>query len=592
MLGRIARAKNMSFRKILKKYFSMLLILTVLISLLIGIMLLLQIRFQRNDIMLQSKSLAKKTASEMDAKLFSVRDLSISTAADERVLKFLRTDRNALTKSLITRLQDVQSQIRTILNVTPILDEMILYFESDKFIVSQFSGKRYDPALHFRNSVVYHDIAYSIYPLENNWIEQSGILTYYQPILDAHGRKGALLAFISNKNLKREMGKVLPLPDAKMLIFDENERIIAETSEGSNYDYLMKNGLYKQNGKYYSVIKVPSAVNGWQYAIIMDQSDYTQSMRASVTIGIISFTFALAVSFFTAYMLAIRFCRPYETILELLKMPTLVTKEEYERNYSKIDELGLISTLIHQNKYKNLALQDELTQRERMLTSAQNAVLQAQMNPHFLFNTLESINWMVIEKLSEDNEITGMISRLAQLLRISMRTHQPLVSIEEEVEHAKLYVDLQKQRFQDRLTVEWDIDPELYEFTTVRLSLQPLIENAIRHGMKAKKEGYTRIVVKGEENHIRFEVHDNGKGILPEELEKLRIRMSAQPFSIDDRIGIVNLCNRLRLLFGERAKLEVFSVPGVDTCFSMRVPKLYANDSQDYLKNLHSEEKR
>ena len=589
MLSGIRGLRNSSFRKMLNKYFQMLLFLTIPISILIGALLLFQIHTQKSDILSQSNSLAQKSAAEMDGKLFSVRDIAINTSADERVLKLLRSDRRTLSKSLIVSLQDVQTQMRAILNVTPIIDELVIYFEDDQFIVTQDSGKRFNPELQSFNEKLKAWAIYDLYPSENGWKEINGGLAYYQSVSDTKGRNGAILATISNSNLTKAFVNTLPLTNSSMVLIDQNGNLIASSAAGLSIETFQNAGIFTEDKRCYSVSKVSSLVNGWSYALIIDQTDYAESWNSSIVTGMICFAIALLISFLAAFLLAIRFCRPFETILKLLKMPTIVTSGEYERDYKKIDELGMISTLIRQNKYQELALQNELTQRERMLFSAQNAVLQAQMNPHFLFNTLESINWLVIEKLSEDNEITAMISRLAHLLRISMRTHQPLTSIQEELEHGRMYVEIQKVRFQDRFIAEWEIDEHLLQYTTVRLSLQPLIENAIRHGIKAKQEGHIKISVFEDDDDIVFEVHDNGKGISRDELEKLRTRLASQPFLPDDKIGIVNLSNRLRLLFAERGRLEVSSTLGIDTCFSIHIPRIPFENAEEYFQKLQME---
>ncbi len=195
--------------------------------------------------------------------------------------------------------------------------------------------------------------------------------------------------------------------------------------------------------------------------------------------------------------------------------------------------------------------------------------LQAQINPHFLFNTLETLKWMVIgdEKL----EAAEAIENLGDLFRLGVSEGQSLVSLMDEIKYSQLYVDLQKLRFGDRLEVCWHIEPSLVEQRVVKLLLQPILENAIHYGMSDKVTNL-KIAVKAIEDggNIQIEIEDNGGGMKPERLEEVRKLINGTLNS--EHIGLRNVNRRIQLQFGEGYGLELYSEWGKGTRVIVNLP--------------------
>ena len=199
--------------------------------------------------------------------------------------------------------------------------------------------------------------------------------------------------------------------------------------------------------------------------------------------------------------------------------------------------------------------------------------LQAQINPHFLYNTLDSIAWMCEQGRTAD--AVKMIHALARLFRISISKGHELIPISKEIEHAESYLQIQKYRYKNKFTYEFDVDPECLDYLCNKITLQPIIENAINHGLDLMvEEGHIDVRVRQDGGDIVFFVQDNGVGMTPEQIEAI---MQRGP---KDRtgIGIKNVNDRLKIYFGKNYGLHITSEPDVGTCVEIRMPKVREGD--------------
>ncbi|MDG0808157.1 sensor histidine kinase [Cohnella rhizosphaerae] len=251
------------------------------------------------------------------------------------------------------------------------------------------------------------------------------------------------------------------------------------------------------------------------------------------------------------------------------------------------DEVGLLAQ--HYNrmveKINQLVEEDYRSKlRERELnalkTQAEMSMLQQQINPHFLYNTLESIN---MEAQRNNGEaVNKMIGSLAKLFRYSIRSGpEQGVRLETEIEYTLYYITVQENRFKDRFAVKWDIDPATLAFKVLKLMLQPIVENAINHGLSEfTSGGELRIASRLEADMLIITIADNGTGMRASELDSLRSKLRLVPEDarrerdeLDQRgIGLVNVYRRLKIYYGELADLLVHSKFMRGTTVTMMIP--------------------
>ena len=193
--------------------------------------------------------------------------------------------------------------------------------------------------------------------------------------------------------------------------------------------------------------------------------------------------------------------------------------------------------------------------------------LQAQINPHFLYNTLDSISWMC--ERGKNQEAVVMVNALAQLFRISISKGHELIPIRSEVQHAKSYLQIQSVRYKDQFSYRFEVDESCLDYLCNKITLQPIIENAIYHGINGLvDEGEIVIRIESQGDDILATVEDNGVGMEKEQIDAIFRRSDSK-----SGIGIKNVNDRLKIWFGEAYGITIESVPDEGTRVIVRMPK-------------------
>ncbi len=219
---------------------------------------------------------------------------------------------------------------------------------------------------------------------------------------------------------------------------------------------------------------------------------------------------------------------------------------------------------------------EEIRQRQESLRRTELALLQAQINPHFLYNTMDTIIWLM--EAEKTQEAVEMVSNLSSFFRHSLSKGQDLITLEEEEQHVRSYLQIQHARYKDIMAYELEIDPALRRGLIPKLTLQPLVENALYHGIKLKRSlGLIRIRGRLFQGQVLLEVTDNGVGMAPERLNQLRSAMEQ-----DERVGfgLSAVHQRLRLQFGPGCGLQVESREGEGTTVTVRIPYTEMEESR------------
>lgn len=244
------------------------------------------------------------------------------------------------------------------------------------------------------------------------------------------------------------------------------------------------------------------------------------------------------------------------------------------------DEVGdLIDTYNYMTRKMN-QLMDKQAQAAEDLRIAEFNSLQAQINPHFLYNTMDMINWLAVQ--GRTSEISDAVQNLSRFYKLTLSRKKNVSTIAKEEEHVSIYVNLQNMRYHDNIQFISDIPDELMEYTIPKLTLQPVVENAILHGILEKDSKEGTIVLTGwmEEQDIVLLISDDGVGISPEKMPTI-LSGTGQSSSGGTNIAIYNTHRRLQLLYGETYGLSYTSEPGKGTEVLLRIPALKGDTSYD-----------
>jgi two-component system, sensor histidine kinase YesM len=318
------------------------------------------------------------------------------------------------------------------------------------------------------------------------------------------------------------------------------------------------------------IYSVQDANFGWKIVgvaytdeLLTDKSTIRNTILAYALCG-------LAVTLILSFLLSHRLTRPIKELQADMKQ---VEKGNFDiqSQIGQMNEIGQLGRTFNMMVSRIKNLMQEIIQTQENKRKSELQLLQAQINPHFLYNTLDSIVWMAEQKRHE--EVVLMTSALSKLFRASITKDQEFIPIRVEIEHITNYLLIQKMRYHEQLDYIIDISDGILSYKTLKILLQPFVENAIYHGIRNRREaGMVTIRGREDDSRVVFEVEDNGLGMLPEQLA--RIWAADEEGPIGKGIGIHNVNERIRLYFGHDYGVTIRSEMETGTCVTITIPKL------------------
>lgn len=264
---------------------------------------------------------------------------------------------------------------------------------------------------------------------------------------------------------------------------------------------------------------------------------------------------SLSMAFLISYVISVKF---YSTIRSILLV--LNSSGEEIPNVTRAEIEFINKRILNSLSFKQL--EDNLAPNFLALRKSQALVLQSQINPHFLFNTLNLVNATIYEEAGHETKSMQIIGLLSELFTELIDTTSYITSVESEIEYAKKYLEIELIKCCNTFDVSWNISPDVLPLYTIKMILQPIIENAILHGIKAlpdTKRGLLSIEAYTQNGCLIFTVSDNGNGFSPEQLEKIRKKMELDFVPERNRIGVINVHGRIKLIFGNGYGLKIDS---------------------------------
>jgi two-component system sensor histidine kinase YesM len=267
----------------------------------------------------------------------------------------------------------------------------------------------------------------------------------------------------------------------------------------------------------------------------------------------------------------------YIPIKKLHDVTATITRNDLQalvtsQNVDEITELGM-SFNIMIGKIRQLL--DAKVKEQEMLKKAELKALQAQINPHFLYNTLDTIVWMA--QANKIDQVIDIVQALSNFFRISLSKGRDWITIEQEIEHIRSYLTIQKLRYHDILDYKIEVDQEILTGTILKLTLQPLIENALYHGIKNKRSGGTITVSarRAGDDMVKLEIIDNGVGFTPYKLSRIQASLADNSSEIslaESGFGLENVHRRIQLYYGKQYGLTVQSKYQEGTHVTVTIP--------------------
>lgn len=379
--------------------------------------------------------------------------------------------------------------------------------------------------------------------------------------------------------LMDDKGEIIYHPHQQLIysgLLEENNLEVAEMGDG-NHDN-------EFNGDKRRISVKTVSYTGWKLVYVSDLSE--SQLGSSETRYFLMMIIALVclMIFLLSNVISAQIAKPLQRLNRSVQEweSGNLNPEIYIGGSEEVEHLGMtLQRAVTQLRH----LMDEIVMEQEEKRKSELDALQSQINPHFLYNTLDSIVWMIEGEKYE--EAVFMITQLASLFRISLSKGKTIISIDDEIKHVKNYMNIQKVRYKNKFTVDYRIDDEILNYCTVKLVVQPILENAIYYGVEYM-DGDGEIIISGymKDDDIYIEVRDNGLGMTKETVDQLlkennRVRKSGSG------VGLINVHNRLRLRFGERYGLEIDSEPDEGTTVRIHLPAIpYSPEKAEELEKL------
>ncbi len=378
----------------------------------------------------------------------------------------------------------------------------------------------------------------------------------------------------------------LEAESAALCVYTEDGTVLYEDAENMRGRLPALTGekgyqIIRRDGQRYFLCYLKSAPQGWIYVNMFPYSEiYGQNLalRAMLVAGFLLFFVISALLIKRVSHMIVKPLEQLTQTMQIVETGDFKGARQHLGQQLRTDEIGLLAQefqlsldkidhLIHENYEKQLLLKDT---KYRML--------QAQINPHFLYNTLNSITWMI--RAQKNKEAADMTVALGDILRAALSSKQ-YVTLEEELYNLKKYIRIQEYRYQKRVEFQLQEDARILDCLLPHMTLQPLVENAICHCVeKLLRPCAICVTAAGQEGHVVLTVADDGPGMAPEELERVR-RFEAR--SGGHGIGMKNIWERLRMAFEDQAELRIESGLDKGTTITIVIPEWRGGEENRYV---------
>ena len=573
--------RHFKFNSIFLRTFLFITALTVIPFIVLSIMFYSNtLKNIREEITLENSYIFDNSVNIIDRTLMEVDTLTSSLASNESTQ--LYTINNVSTDSFKT----ISRLAKTLPIIYRYIDSIYIYSEQTDTVIMD------------NNSIPLSDLsdtdwinAYravtspkgTIIPRSKNNVYPQ-LITIIKPIYVADEKKGAIIMNINAQSIYNSMlyqqykdGRLFFLVNADNKIIISSELSYFNTYPddiGLNtltIESNPKNSVYEINDKNYVVLSGDSTISDYKYisAFPLELYEHKLSTMKLQIIGIL--LLLMIIIFILAYVASVRSYSPLNEIISFLdnSQPPADSIEEEDKN-----ELMYIINSIQAHINDKTKMAEILEERMKLLRKSQYDMLQTQINPHFLYNTLETINWMAYNMSNSENPVSKSLINLASFFRNTL-TSGYFVSIENEIKYTKEYINILALRYGDLFDIEWDIDESILSYTIIKICLQPIIENAVYHGIKQKNDkGLIKIKGLCDDNNIILIVSDDGVGIEKDALDELNKTLSETSFTNEkSHIGLSNVNQRIKIIFGDSYGIHVESTVGVGTDVYVTIPK-------------------
>jgi two-component system sensor histidine kinase YesM len=536
--------------------------------------------------------LIQEVMANLDFYFNELKDTLKITGLDEDVVAALSNRERSSYKEKLNYDRKVQSFLSNMNQLKPDLDDIIIVKKDGT--VFEFSSKPVRWAYNFYDQPWFSKYDYAkakvqfigphrkdyYYSKEN---ETQSISAVY-PVINIFDQDifvGAVIAELNMIKISLILKRLQSSAGEQIILMDSSNQIIfsSHSTFNLNTDPSILNRINEEEKGYFvsdfeedeSIVLFDSSdINNWKVVMILPVQELTEQTKHFRSLLIIVLLISFPILSGITYAISNRIIKPIHVLMD--HMAIIETGNfEAEVSNNSYEEIRVLNRRFNKMVRRINQLVNEVYKMEIEQKESQLRALQARINPHFLYNSLQTIKSMAM--LGKTQEISKMVTSLGFLFRYAIGKEDYMVTIDEEMDHVKHYLNIQVRWLYKKCTVEYDISKEILSYKLPRLTLQPIVENIFKHGFKKMDSDYS-IKISGwkEKDIVVLEVWDNGVGISKEKLQKVKSHLNTIVDTQSTSIGLGNVHRRIALKFGKEYGVWLESVEVEWTKVTLRFP--------------------
>lgn len=549
-----------------------------------------QYHFQLRE---STQSTSELLSSSMESFLEELNNVALSNSSNSHNIPVIRQilRRGPVDPDTLTKLSLIRTGIMSQVNARPYLHSIYIYTNNEKEnylstnlgLLSAFSSADSGWLTYYREHTPNSQELVARKMRQYAFEEEIDVFSLFQPIIDHETSAviGVVVVNLKSSYLQNMVNRYATLPGQSVAVTNSagelllysaelDKRLFAE-GKNSLPDTAARPEALSFNGHTY-YIQQSTGQYGLCYYTFTSLDNYDRLTGQMLCGALLLIFFCIILGTISVYCVSKKNSRGVHEIFNILAnaeqgLPLQPSSMAQRDGYQYI-----INNILHTFLEKN-QLQNQLADRKYALKSMELAALRSQINPHFIFNTLEIINGRAIRLSGGENDVSEMIGILSEIFRYALRSETDTVPLYEELQHTDNYVAIQKIHYKNAIDVEYLVDETLLDEPVLKLLFQPLIENAISHGLKDRvTHCRIRIRIVSRRDRVCISVVNNGRGMTPARLKEVRDSLTSSSYH-SHHIGLFNTFRRLSLLYQTDFRFQVQSKEAFGTVISIEYPK-------------------